>query len=68
LRTIIEELLRTSRGLTANFVIGSAQAYEPSSNFAGKSAVIVVQAATPGNEKRIEVLMQFEAGSSEFKL
>ena len=29
---------------------------EPPSNFAGKSDVIVVQAATPGNENRIELV------------
>ena len=48
--------MRAFRGLAANFVLGSILASGTTSNFAGKSDVIVVQAATPGNENRIELV------------
>jgi hypothetical protein len=46
--------LRAFRGLAANFVLGSSLTSGTTLDFAGKSAVIVVQAATPGNENRFE--------------
>ena len=48
--------MRAFRGLTANFLLRSILTSGTPSNFAGKSAVIVVQAATPGNVKRFELV------------
>ncbi len=48
--------MRAFQGLAPNFVLGSALFRNHPSEFAVKSAAIVVQAVTPGNEKRFELV------------
>ena len=51
--------MRAFRGLAPNFVLGSALFRNHPSEFAVKSAAIVVQAVTPGNEKGFELVTSF---------
>jgi hypothetical protein len=60
LRTIIEKVLRPSRGLAERFVLSSRTLGNHLTGFVDESAVIVVQAARPGNGKRSDSNDGFE--------
>lgn len=49
--------MRASWGLAAHFALGFSELRNHLGNFAGESALIVVQATSPGKGKRLEVVI-----------